>query len=202
MNFNRKIKDNRWVRSLWCIWVRNFGGLKRSKFGYIADNVILTPPISGFLNNVYIYDNVGIGPHALFSTPNAKIIIKGNCAVAEHLTIHTGNHARVVGKFVTDITEENKPKGYDKDVIIEKDVWIGSNVTILEGVTIGRGCTVAAGAVVTKSTPPYSIVGGVPAKVLKFYWTIDQILEHELTLYPKEERLSKENLKDILTPTY
>ena len=87
---------------------------------------------------MYVYDNVGIGPHALLSTPNAKIIIKGNCAIAKHLTIHTGNHARVIGKFVTDITEANKPEGYDKDVIIEKDVWIGSNVTILAGVHIGR----------------------------------------------------------------
>ena len=44
--------------------------------------------------------------------------------------------------------------------------------------------TVAAGAVVTKSLPPYGICGGVPAKPIKFYWTIDQILEHEEKLYP------------------
>ena len=89
-------------------------------------------------------------------------------------------------------------ENYDHDVIIEKDVWIGSNVTILEGVTIGRGCTIAAGAVVNKSTPPYSIVGGVPAKVLKYYWTIDQIMEHERQLYPKSERYSREDLEDII----
>lgn len=128
---------------------------------------------------MYIYDNVGVGSHALFSTPNAKIIIKGNCAIAEHLTIHTGNHARVVGKFVTDITEEKKPKGFDKDVIIENDVWIGSNVTILSGVHVGRGSTIAAGAVVNKDVPPYCIVGGVPAKPIKAYWTIEQIQKHE-----------------------
>lgn len=104
-----------------------------------------------------------------------KIIIKGNRAIAEHLTIHTGNHARVVGKFVTDITESNKPKGYDKDVIIEKDVWIGSNVTILAGVHIGRGATIAAGAVVNKDVPPYCIVGGVPAMVIKHCWTVEQM---------------------------
>jgi len=113
------------------LWQRYFGLLRRSKFGFIADSVKLTPPLSGNVRHVFIYENVGLGPHANLSTPNAKIIIKGNCAIAEHLTIHTGNHARVLGKFVTDITEENKPDGYDKDVIIEKDVWIGSNVTIL-----------------------------------------------------------------------
>ena len=197
MNISRKLKDNRFLRGLYCIWGRNFGGLKRSEFGYIADGVILTPPMSGNIWNVYIYDNVGIGPHALLSTPNAKIIIKGNCAIAEHLTIHTGNHARVIGKFVTDITEANKPQGFDKDVIIEKDVWIGSNVTILAGVHIGRGATIAAGAVVNKDVPPYSIVGGVPAKVIKIYWTKEQILEHESNLYPEAERMSEEELEEV-----
>ena len=64
--------------------------------------------------------------------------------MAEGLTIHTGNHAHIIGLFVTDITEKTKPKGCDKDVVIEKDVWIGRNVTILSGVHIGRGVSVAA----------------------------------------------------------
>lgn len=197
MNIYRKIKDNRFLRGIYCIWHRNFGTLKRSKFGYVGNNVILNPPLSGHIRNVYIYDNVGIGSNAHFSTPNAKIIIRGNCAIAGHLTIHTGNHARIVGKFVTDITEANKPRGYDKDVIIEKDVWIGTNVTILAGVHIGRGATIAAGAVVSKDVPPYSIVGGVPAKVLKYYWTIDEIVGHEEKLYSENERYSREELEAI-----
>lgn len=96
------------------------------------------------------------------------------------------------------ITKSNKPEGYDHDVIIEKDVWIGANVTILEGVTVGRGATIAAGAVVNKNVPPYCIVGGVPAKVIKFYWTIDQILEHERQLYPENERYKREELEEII----
>ena len=199
MNLNRKIKDNRWVRGLWCIWRRNIGSLKRSSFGYIGKNIILDPPLSGDINNVYIHDNVCLGGHSILSTPNAKIVFKGDTAVAHHLTIHTGNHARVVGKMVTDITEENKPKGYDLDVVIEKDVWIGANVTILAGVHVGRGATIAAGAVVNKDVPPYSIVGGVPSRVIKFYWTKDQILEHERRLYPENERLSIETIDNLLS---
>ena len=50
---------------------------------------------------------------------------------------------------------------------IEDDCWIAANTIILAGVTIGRGSVIAAGSVVTKDVPPYSIVGGVPAKVIK-----------------------------------
>ena len=177
---------------------RAYFGLKRKEFSKLGKRVILTPPYSiGPLNRIEIGDHVGIGPYAVLSTPGAKIIIKGNCAIAEHLTIHTGNHARMIGMFVTDITKENKPEGYDKDVVIERDVWIGSNVTILADVHIGRGATIAAGAVVNKNIPPYCIAGGVPAKPIKFYWTIDEILEHEKQLYPEAERMTREELEAI-----
>ena len=198
MLISRRIKDNRIVRGLYMIWQRNFAGLNRKRFGHIAESVILTPPLTATLKNVYIYDDVSIGAYAWMSSPNARIIIKGNCSIAEHLTIHTGNHARIVGKFISNVNEANKPEGYDKDVIIEKDVWIGSNVTILAGVHIGRGATVAAGAVVNKDIPPYCIAGGVPARPIKFYWGIDDILEHEKKLYPEEERYSRDFLQSLI----
>ena len=81
------------------------------------------------------------------------------------------------------------------DVVVEEDCWIGTRVTLLMGVTLRRGTTVAAGAVVSKSTAPYSVVGGVPAKHIKFYWSIDQIMEHEALLYPKNERYTREQLE-------
>jgi galactoside O-acetyltransferase len=54
-----------------------------------------------------------------------------------------------------------------KDVFIEDSVWIGEGVSILKGVRIGKGSVIGAGAVVTKNVPPYSLVVGVPAKVIK-----------------------------------
>lgn len=53
-------------------------------------------------------------------------------------------------------------------IVVEDDVWIGTNALILSGVTIGKGAVVAAGAVVVGDVPPYSICGGVPARVLRF----------------------------------
>lgn len=156
---------------------------------------LLPPPIFIDEENCYIYDNVSIGANAHISTPNAKVIIRRNCAIAENLTIHTGNHARFKGYWITDINEENKPKGYDKDVIIDQDVWIGCNVTVLAGVHVHRGSTIAANAVVCGDVPPYSVVGGIPAKVIKFNWTIDEILYHEEQLYTVEYRLTREQLK-------
>lgn len=195
----RAIKNNLFVRNCGSLVLRiQCFFMRKSNFAQCPGSVIITPPI--YVSkpyNIYLGPNVGIGANAYISAINARFICKGNCAIAERLTIHTGNHARIVGKFVTDITEANKPLGYDKDVIVEEDVWIGCNVTLLSGVTIGRGTTVAAGAVVSKSMPPYCICGGVPAKFIKFYWTIDQILEHETMLYPENERYSREQLEEI-----
>lgn len=60
---------------------------------------------------------------------------------------------------------KKKPEN-DISVIIEDDVWIGANVTILKGVHIYTGAVIAAGAVVVNDVPKYSIVGGIPAKII------------------------------------
>jgi maltose O-acetyltransferase len=55
----------------------------------------------------------------------------------------------------------------DEKVIVEDDVWIGASVTILPGVKIGQGAIIGAGAVVTKNVEPYTVVAGIPAKVIR-----------------------------------
>lgn len=197
MNIARRIKNNRFIRGVYFLYNDYIGNLKHSRFGYIGDNVTLTPPLRiANPKNVYLYGDNGLG-NANIMTVNAKFIMKPHSGAAEGLRVTTGNHAMILGRFYRSITESDKPKGLDKDVIIESDVWIGRNVTILAGVTIGRGCTIGACSLVNKSTPPYTIVVGVPAKPIKLKWTIDEIIEHEKKLYPEDQRLSREYLENI-----
>lgn len=192
------IKNNRFIRGIYFIYRYYFGYSKR-KFGYCADNVSLTPPLF-FSNpkNVYLMGDNGLNSASIYTT-NAKFIMKPHSGAAEGLKVSTGNHAMMLGRFYRSITEDEKPKGLDKDVVVESDVWIGRNVILLSGVTIGRGCTVAAGAVVTKSMPPYTVVAGVPAQPIKLKWTIEQVIQHERMLYSESERLTREALEAIVT---
>lgn len=196
MGIIEKLKRNRFVKGLYTLY-KNYFICSRKKFGYIADDVILIPPI--YISNpinVYLYGDNGLNNASLL-TNNAKFIMKPHSGAAEGLKVSTGNHAMILGRFYRTITEAEKPEGLDKDVIVESDVWIGRNVTLLSGVTIGRGCTIGAGAVVTKSMPPYCVIVGIPAKPIKTKWTIDEILQHEAALYPEEERYTREQLEEI-----
>lgn len=98
-----------------------------------------------------------------------------------------------------------------KDIHIGNDVWVGTRVLIMGGVSIGNGAVVAAGAVVTKDVPPYAIVGGVPARVIKYrfptdvveklenskWWNLDvNILKSNIELFQKP--LDGDNLEKLV----
>ena len=139
--------------------------------------------------NLTIGNDVYIGPHALFLCTESQIFIGNKVLFGPHVTIIGGDHRITdVGRFIYDVLDKHPED--DQDVHIEDDVWIGTNTTLLKGVTVGRGAVVAAGALVTKDVPPYAIVGGVPAKVLKYRFTPEQIQEHERQLYAEDKRLT------------
>lgn len=92
-----------------------------------------------------------------------------------------GDHnAAVLGKYMYDV-KEKLPEN-DLPIVVKKDVWIGARSIVLKGVTIGEGAIVAAGSLVLKDVPPYAIVGGVPAKVLKMRFSPEQIEQHRKLL--------------------
>lgn len=199
MSMLSRLKRNAFLRGLLEFYKAYFGNSRR-KFGYVGENVQIIPPLN-IVNhkNIFLYDNTKI-ERATISSVMGKFVMKKGSAAAEGLSVHTGNHMMVVGKFyrtVTNADKLNSGGSYDCDIVVEEDVWIGCNVTLLVGAHLGRGSIIAAGAVVSKEIPPYAVAGGVPAKVIKFKWTIEQILEHESILYPEAERLSREQLQDI-----
>lgn len=153
---------------------------------YCGKNVYLRPSQSDLkgLWNLSIGDGTSIPKGSIFYCTEAPLTIGKKVIFGPHPTIITGDHRiDIIGNYIIDNTE--KLPENDAPVIIEDDVWCGANVTILKGVTIGRGSVIAAGAVVTRDIPPYSIAGGIPAKVLKQRFTSEQIIEHEKILYKK-----------------
>lgn len=118
--------------------------------------------IIGTGENIEIGDYSAIGARA-YVGGSGKIIIGNYVMMAPEAVILTGTH--VHDRIDVPMCYQGCKK---LEVIIEDDVWIGMRAIILPGVTIGCGSIVGAGAVVTKNVPPYSIVGGVPARVLKW----------------------------------
>lgn len=106
-------------------------------------------------------NNVGIGEFAYLGGAGG-LTIGDDCIVGQYLSCHPENHN------CDNIHLAIRHQGVSrKGITIGANCWIGSKVTILDGVTIGSGCVIAAGSVVTKSFPENSIIGGVPAKLLK-----------------------------------
>ena len=94
-----------------------------------------------------------------------------------NVTFMGGDHrVDVLGKYMIDI--KTKLPENDQPVIINEDVWVGANVIILKGVTIGEGSIIAAGSLVTKDVEEYTIVGGIPAKILKRRFSKEEIITH------------------------
>ena len=180
------------------VWDKLWSPVYKHSMKHCGKNVYLRPTCSDLkgLYNLSIGDGSSIPKGSVFYCTEAPLTIGRKVIFGPNPTIITGDHRiNVVGKFIMD-SNEKLPEN-DAPVVIEDDVWCGANVTILKGVTIGRGSVVAAGAVVTKSCPPYSIIGGVPAKVLKRRFSKEEIIEHERNLYPEDERLSIEELEKL-----
>lgn len=149
---------------------------------HCGKGVLLHPMSSDIrgLWNLSVGDGTSIPKGSTIYCTDAPLTIGRKVIFGPRPTIITGDHRTdIIGKYIIDVTVQEKLPENDQPVVIEDDVWCGANVTILKGVTIGCGSVVAAGAVVTRSFPPYSIIGGVPARLLTKRFSETEIREHE-----------------------
>ena len=161
--------------------------LLRSRLKRCGRRVYLDPRGIYSCETISVGNDVFIAPGAFFSATVSGIVIGNKVMMGPGVTILGGDHnTSVVGKPMYDVTDK-RPED-DTKVLIEDDVWIGARATLLKGVRISRGSIVAAGAVVTKSFPPYSIIGGVPARLIKMRWDEETIRRHEQAVSLDERR--------------
>lgn len=138
----------------------------KKMFKSFGKNIIFNPFDFFSYNNIELGSDIFIGSGAHFSTIK-KIKIGNKVLFGPNVTILGGDHnISFKGKYMFDV--KDKLPENDLDIIIKDDVWIGANVTILKGITIESGSIIAAGTLVNKDVSQNSIVGGVPAKHLKF----------------------------------
>lgn len=160
--------------------------------------------------NDFNFENVIIGKYSYgelnvvdFGGEN-KLVIKNYVSIAQRVSFilnadHYTNHISTYPFKVKALQIESSESFGKGNIIIEDDVWIGYGATILSGICIGQGAIVAAGAVVTTDVPPYAVVGGVPAKVIKYRFEeelIDELLKVDYG------RLSKETIEKHIGDLY
>lgn len=123
--------------------------------------VVVSTTFNNLGEFIKIGNHVGIGEFAYLGGAGG-LEIGDECIIGQYFSCHPENHN--ADNLELPIRHQGVSR---KGIKIGKNCWIGSKVTVLDGVEIGDGCIVAAGAVVNKSFPANSIIGGVPAKILK-----------------------------------
>lgn len=129
-------------------------------FGYTVPRTLrVFPPFyTDYGKNITVGEGVFINACCHFQD-HGGVTIGDGCQIGHNVVFATLNHG---------LRPEERRHTIPAPIVLGKNVWVGSNSTLLSGVTVGDNAVVAAGAVVTKDVPANAVVGGVPAKVIKF----------------------------------
>jgi acetyltransferase-like isoleucine patch superfamily enzyme len=166
----------------------------------------------GARTRIWAPSYVTIGDHVYVGK---DVHIEANCRIGSYCLI--ANRVAIIGRHDHDFTAVGFPVRYapwigservhsrhaEEAAVIQDDVWLGYSAIVLTGVTIGRGAIVAAGCVVASDVPAYSIVGGVPAKVIgKRFVGQESITQHEAAIVRGRFALSEQGYDHCLIEPY
>ena len=189
------------------IWLKN-----KKNHSFIEENTVSLRAKVGKYSIIRkgdeVCSDINIGDYSYLSGPRTFVdgLKMGKyCSIARQVTIGVKGHnyhwvttspiltSAFYGFINQDLAEPNKA-----DVVIGNDVWVGMNANIMRGVTIGDGAVIAADAVVTKDVPPYAIVGGNPARIIKYRFSPEIIAKLlEIKWWDWEENLIKDRINDF-----
>ena len=133
-----------------------------------------------------------------------KLEIGNYCSIAKGVTFILGGEHNIstlsTYPFKSQIFAQGKEAKSKGSIIIKDDVWIGYNATICSGITIGQGAVIATGSIVIKDIPPYAIVGGNPAKIIKYRFP-ESIIQKLLEVNVSElfDKLQKQDIEKLYT---
>jgi virginiamycin A acetyltransferase len=189
-NYHGKAKVSTWVRGV-------------QNFTFEGENLV--PEFCVVAGRTKLGYRTTVGVHNFFG---GTVTIGKYCQVGGYVAFHASNHPI---SYATTYINKNLFGGelvklkQDKPIVLGNDVWVGHGVIIVSGVTVGDGAILAAGAVVTKDVPPYAIVGGNPAKLIRKRFSdtvINELLELQWwNMTDKELELKKEffltNLENV-----
>lgn len=188
----------------------------------IIDHLSFVDKRAKVYGNVKIF-NSSLGAYSYVCSSSALIYASVGkfCSIGSNSFIGMGHHTLSNLSTSPVFTEKINATGYSwtdrediypyKKVTIGNDVWIGVRVMVLGGVTIGNGAIVGSGAVVTKDVPPYAVVAGVPARIIKYrfsqqiidklqeiqWWNLsDDVLKNNIRYFQKED-VSIDDLNNI-----
>ncbi|CAH0530973.1 2,3,4,5-tetrahydropyridine-2,6-dicarboxylate N-acetyltransferase [Allocatenococcus thiocycli] len=155
------------------------GNFSRVDYSQLDNNVRIDRNNHIYSSTIGRHSYTGMGTVVMCADISAFCSISWNVSIggADHDYTRMTQHSFLYNG-VDNIRPDNMPIAYDRfveQVIIGNDVWVAAGAVITRGVTIGDGAVIAANAVVTKDVPPYAIVAGSPAKIIKYRFTDDVI---------------------------